>query len=69
MREKAREILEEFARYYSEVDLERLTNILNEIAKGTALEIYELMTGEFEPYIDGSIAKEIVERFGVEIEK
>ena len=36
---------------------------------GTALEIYELMTGEFEPYIDGSIAKEIVERFGVEIEK
>ena len=69
MREKAREILEEFARYYSEVDLERLTNILNEIAKGTALEIYGLMTGEYEPYIDGSIAKEIVERFGVEIEK
>nr|DAP31280.1 MAG TPA: hypothetical protein [Caudoviricetes sp.] len=69
MREKARDILEEFARYYSEVDLKRLTNILNEIAKGTALEIYGLMTGEFEPYIDGSIAKEIVERFGVKIAK
>jgi len=69
MKKKARDILEEFARYYSEVDLKRLTNILNEIAKGTALEIYELMTDEYEPYIDGSIAKEIVERFGVEIEK
>ena len=69
MKKKARDILEEFARYYSEVALKRLTNILNEIAKGTALEIYELMTGEYEPYIDGSIAKEIVERFGVEIEK
>ena len=69
MKKKARDILEKFARYYSEVDLKRLTNILNEIAKGTSLEIYELMTGEFEPYIDGSIAKEIVERFGVEIEK
>ena len=69
MREKARDILEEFARYYSEVNLKRLTNILNEIAKGTALEIYGLMTGEFEPYIDGSIAKEIVERFGVKIAK
>ena len=66
---KTRDILEKFARYYSEVDLKRLTNILNKIAKGTALEIYGLMTGEFEPYIDGSIAKEIVERFGVEIEK
>lgn len=69
MREKAREILEEFVRCYREVDLEGLTNILNENAKRTALEIYGLMTGEYEPYIDGSIAKEIVERFGVEIEK
>ena len=69
MKKKTRDILEKFARYYSEVDLKRLTNILNKIAKGTALEIYGLMTGEFEPYIDGSIAKEIVERFGVEIEK
>lgn len=69
MREKAKDILEELARCYGEVALEGLTNILNENAKRTALEIYGLMTGEFEPYIDGSIAKEIVERFGVGIEK
>lgn len=69
MKKKAREILEEFVRCYGEVALEGLTNILNENAKRTALEIYGLMTGEYEPYIDGSIAKEIVERFGVEIEK
>lgn len=69
MREKAREILEEFVRCYGEVALEGLTNILNENAKRTALEIYGLMTGEYEPYIDGSIAKEIVEKFGVKIEK
>ena len=69
MREKAREILEEFVRCYGEVALEGLTNILNENAKRTALEIYGLMTDEYEPYIDGSIAKEIVEKFGVKIEK
>lgn len=69
MKKKAREILRALAIDCREVNMERFTNILNENAKRTALEIYGLMTGEYEPYIDGSIAKEIVERFGVEIEK
>ena len=62
MKKKAREILRALAIDCREVNMERFTNILNEIAKGTAHEIYE-------PYIDGSIAKEIVEKFGVKIEK
>lgn len=36
--------------------------------KDTAKEIYELMVGEYEIYIDTKIAKEIAERYGVEVE-
>ncbi len=34
----------------------------------TATEIYNLMIGEFEPYIDTGIAKEIAARFGVGVD-
>lgn len=39
------------------------------IRKETAKEVYELMTGEFEPYIDVEIAKEIADRLGATSER
>ncbi len=38
---------------------------LEKVKRKTAEEIYNLMIGEFEPYIDTGIAKEIAARFGV----
>lgn len=36
--------------------------------KETVAKVYELMTTEFEPYVDKDIVKEIVSRFGVEVD-
>lgn len=64
MTNKARDVLEEFASYYSEADVERLARLLEEIAKETAREILQIMTGEFMPF--DKIIETISEKYGVE---
>lgn len=39
-----------------------------QVRNAVAKEVYALMTGEFVPYIDTDIAKEIIGRIGVKIE-
>ncbi len=61
----AEEILEEYVNAYSEVDLDRVANKLEEIAKDTAKEILQML---YTAMPKTNIVVEIKKRYGVEVE-
>ena len=64
MTNKARDVLEEFASYYSEADVERLARVLEEIAKETARDILQYIKNSKFP-INADIEL-LSEKYGVE---
>lgn len=51
MKELAKEILEEFSDHYSDVDLDILTNKLNQVKRSGAIEVIEDIKGLLEGYV------------------
>ena len=66
MKYKAEEILEEFASSYSEVDIERLANSLEEIRKETAKEIYDWIKGYME-WDEEGVCRAFADAYEIEV--
>lgn len=79
MTNKARDVLEEFASSYSEVDVESLARLLEEIAKETAQKVLQRIMLERIAFVDDygettyaiteEKIKEIAAEYGVEVEE